>query len=198
MAILLLPTTLIRRVRRRLASATAFPTSPFTGGQQVQDWGGRWWEYEMEFAVSQGRDARALSVTLDALAGGANTFLFRDPTIAGAQVYQGPILVNGAGQTGQTLVTDGWTGTGLLAGDFFDLAYSGGETIRLHRLTADATPVSGSCTLQFIPPLRSSPPDNNAIGTFSPRVVLRPQGVIPTDIGRVDKHQFTLSAREAI
>lgn len=190
-----LPLTLVRRVTRRLAAARAITASPFSGTQQVQDWGGRWWEYEIEFATTQGTQARSLSAFLDALAGGVGTFTLRDPSVQNPSGLGTP-LVNGGGQTGTSLITDGWTGTGLRAGDFFSLGT--GSALRFYRMTANAVPSGGACTLQFVPPLRSSPADNAALNVTNPGVLLRPLGVIPTEIGRVDKHEFSLSAREAI
>lgn len=190
-----LPVTLVRNVSRRLASAAAVQTSPFTGTQQVQDWGGRWWEYEIEFAVIQGPTARRLSAFLDALAGPAATFTFRDPSILNPSGLGAP-AVQGAGQVGSTLLTDGWTGSGLRAGDFFSLG--AGAALRLYRMTADAVPVAGVATLQFAPPLRSSPADNAPLNVINPGVLLRATGPVPTAIGKVDRHQISLSAREAI
>ncbi len=190
-----LPTTLLRRVQRRLVAASAFSTSPFTGSQQVQDWGGRWWAYEIEFSVSQGAAARRLSIVLDALYGGVNTFTLRDPSIVNLSGLGSP-RVNGGGQSGNTLITDGWTGGGLRAGDFFSLGSLDAE--RLYRVTVDAVPSGGAAAVNFIPPLRSVPADNAPLNVVNPGVVLRPQGVIPTDIGRVDKHEFTITAREAL
>jgi hypothetical protein len=190
-----LPLTLVRRVSRRLAVARAITSSPFTGTQQVQDWGGRWWEYEIEFATTQGTDARRLSVFFDALAGGVGTFTLRDPSISKPFGINN-CLVNGAGQTGTSLVTDGWVGPGLRAGDFFSLG--SGATLRMYRVTADVVLTSGAGTLQFVPALRSSPVDNQIVNNINPGVLLRPSGVLPTEIGRVDKHAFTITAREAI
>jgi hypothetical protein len=190
-----LPLGAVRRVSRQLASASAIAASPFTGTQQVQDWGGRWWVYEIEFAVVQGADARRLSAFFDALAGPVGRFTFRDPSIRNPSGLGSP-RVNGAGQAGTSLITAGWTGTGLRAGDFFQLGT--GTALRLHRMTADAVPVGGACTLQFVPALRYAPANDLALNVVNPGVLLRAQGAIPTEIGRVDKHQFSLTAREAI
>jgi hypothetical protein len=190
-----LPLTLVRRMTRQLASARVFSTSVFTGTQQVQDWGGRWWAYEIEFATTQGASARRLSAFLDALAGGVGTFTLRDPSIQNPSGLGSP-QVNGAGQSGTSLATDGWTGTGLRAGDFFSLGT--GSTLRLYRMTADAVPVAGAVTLQFVPALRVSPADDAALNVVNPGVLLRPQGVVQTEIDRVDKHAFTIQAREAL
>lgn len=190
-----LPVTLIRNLTRRLESASGADTSPFTGTQKVQFWGGEWWSYDLEFATTQGLSARRLSAFFDALGGLRGTFTLRDPSIVNPAGLGTP-LVNGAGQTGNALVTDGWTGTGLQAGDFFSLGT--GTSLRLYRMTADAVPVSGVCTLAFVPALRSSPADNAALNVVNPGVLLRATGPIPTQIGRVDKHAFTLTAREAL
>ena len=192
-----LPLTLVRRMTRTLQAAVVVgpTTSPFTGTQQVQDWGGRWWAYEIEFAQSQGHSARRMSGFLDWLAGGVNTFILRDPSILNPTGLGTP-LVNGAGQTGTNLVTYGWTGTGLRAGDFFSLGT--GSTLRLHRIIVDAPPTAGAATLQFVPALRYSPAANAALNVVNPGVLLRPTGTIPTMIDRVDKHAFSIQAREAI
>jgi hypothetical protein len=190
-----LPFTLVSGMTRRLEAASAVDASPFTGTQKVQFWGGEWWAYDLEFTTRQGPEARQLSAFFDALGGARGTFTFRDPTIRNPTGLGTP-LVNGAGQTGNTLITNGWTGSGLLAGDFFSLGTS--TALRLYRMTADAVPSAGAATLAFVPALRSSPADNAALNVVNPGVLLRPAGVIPTQIGRVDKHSFSLSAREAL
>lgn len=189
-----LPLTLIRNITRRLATSVGSSTSPFTGRQQVQDWGGEWWEYEIEFATTQGLNARRLSAFFDALGGIRGTFTFRDPSILNPTGLGSP-LVNGASQTGNSLVIDALGGT-LRAGDFFSMGT--GAAIRLYRLTADAVPSGGNATLQIVPKLRSSPTDNAALNITNPGVLLRAASPIPTSIGQVDKHAFSIMAREAI
>lgn len=80
-------------------------------------------------------------------------------------------LVNGANQTGSTLTIDGCTAnvTGwLMEGDYFQV---GNE---LKMITADAnTSATGTVTLQFAPPLRTSPADNSAIITTKPSCVMQ-------------------------
>lgn len=74
-----LPLTLVQSVERRLVTATAF-TSPFTGTSQMQDWGGEWWQYDLEMAVTQGANARRLSAFFAQLGGARGRFLLRDPS----------------------------------------------------------------------------------------------------------------------
>jgi hypothetical protein len=193
-----LPITRVTNVTRALQAAAASGpgvTSAFTGTQQPQDWGGRWWSYEIEFAVLQDADGRRLSAFFAALGGVAGTFTFRDPYIRNP-VGLGAPSVNGAGQAGTTLVTDGWGARGMSAGDFFSLG--SGTALRLHQLTADAVPVAGAATLQFVPALRASPADNAALNVVNPGVLLRASGPIPAQIGLADLYRFSLQAREAI
>jgi len=193
-----LPLTLVQSLERRLVSATAASVSPFTGTQEVQDWGGEWWDYMIEMARTKGRDGRRLSAFLAALGGPRGRFLFRDPTIRQPESTLAT-YVSGGFQTGNQLVTAGWPpfASPLLAGDFFSLG-SGAQT-RLHQLTADvATDEAGMATLSFVPRLRLSPVDGSPLEIDAPALVLRLTGPVPTRIGRADTFLFTLAAREAL
>lgn len=190
-----LPVQLIKSLTRTLGAAAAVTTSPFTGTQQVQDWGGSWWEYEIEMAGQQGRNGRILSAFLASLRGPVGTFLLTDPSIYNATGVGTP-LVNGANQSGNSLITDGWSATGLKNGDFFQLGTD--VNTRLYQLTADVVPSGGAATLQVIPALRSSPADNAPLIIAAPQVLLRAKGPIPAAIGGADRYQISFSAREAI
>jgi hypothetical protein len=158
-----LPLTLVQALERRLVSATAVATSPFTGTEQVQDWGGEWWEYGIEMARMNGRDGRQLSAFLTALGGPRGRFLFRDPTIRQPGLSFIP-MVSGVGQSGGTLNTSGWpaSSTALFAGDFFSLGSD--QQTRLYQLTADVvSDAAGLATLAFVPKLRSAPADGAAL-----------------------------------
>lgn len=192
------PTNLVSEMIRRLASAVASATSPFTGTQQVQDWGGRWWEYQLDLKVTQGRDARELAAFLAALGGSAGTFLLDDQTLDQASTPGTP-LVNGASQTGTALVTDGWpvSQTVMLAGDFFSLGSD--DTTRFYQLTADVVSNgSGAATLAFVPALRTSPADNDPLEVVAPKVLLRLTEPAAVQISPADLYRCSISAREAI
>ena len=189
------PVPLVKSVSRRLATAVAATASPFTGTQQVQDWGGEWWEYDIEMALLQGRNGQRLSAFLAQLGGQRGTFLCKDPSIRNTVLGASP-LVNGAGQTGNSLATDGWGATGLLAGDFFGLGTDSGT--QLYQVTADVTPVTGAATVQFVPRLRTPPADNAALVVAAPQVLLRLTGSVPAQIAGADKYTVRFSAREAI
>lgn len=192
-----MPRQWVKSMQRRLMTAADGTISPFTGEEQVQDWGGEWWEYDLEFAVHQGRDGAEVSVFFDQLGGRRGSFLLRDPS------YQltapGTPLVNGAGQSGNTLATDGWPAstTVLRMGDAFQLG--SGATTRLHRLTANATSNgAGQCTLNFVPRLRVSPLDNAALVVAQPAVHLRLIETVPSMIERAALYRFSLKAREVL
>lgn len=72
----------------------------------------------------------------------------------------GTVLVNGASQTGSSLIVDGLTGKPK-AGDVFSIA---GVSL-IYTVTSDATVTSGGTTLAISPALASSPADN-AVITF--------------------------------
>ncbi len=193
-----LPLTLVQTLERRLVTATAVAASPFTGTEEVQDWGGDWWDYAIEMARTTGRDGRRLSAFLTALGGPRGRFLFRDPTIRQAGSTLAPQVAGGF-QSGNQLITAGWPpfATPLFAGDFFSLG-SGAET-RLHQLTADVvTDEAGMARLAFVPRLRTPPEDGTPLEIAAPAVVLRLTAPVPTRIGRADTFLFTLAAREAL
>lgn len=185
----------VKSVTRSLRTAVGVTASPFTGTQQVQDWGGAWWEYSIEFAAVGLASGKAFSAFFAALGGARTAFLFSDPTIKNTGGVGVP-LVNGAGQTGTSLVTDGWSATGLQAGDFFSLGAD--VSTRLYQVTSAVVPVAGAATVQFVPALRVSPADNAALRVVSPQVLLRMAGPVPTTIALADIYQFSISAREAI
>ena len=188
----------IAEVRARsLQAAVAQVTSPFSLQSQVQDWGGRAWAYDIQLTPTEGADGRALSVFFDALAGAFGRFLFADPSID--QSVPGSPVVNGAGQTGETLSVGGLTPSALAfrVGDFFSLG--SGLNTRLYRVTADVTAdASGEASLPIIPRLRSSPDDNAALEVVAPKVLLRMVGPAPTSISPAMIHRFSFSAVEAI
>jgi hypothetical protein len=190
-----LPVSLITRVTRTLQTAAGIDASPFTGTQKVQFWGGEWWAFEIEFAVTQGEAGRRLSAFFAALRGPVATFTFRDAFIRNPAALGAPV-VSGAGQTGGSLVTSGWGARGMNAGDFFSLG--AGAALRLYQLTADVVPSGGAATLQFVPSLRASPADGAVLNVVNPGVLLRAQSAVPAGIELADMYRFSLSAREAL
>jgi hypothetical protein len=75
----------------------------------------------------------------------------------------GTPLVNGASQTGSSLITDGWTASYVIPqGKWISISVS--SLLYLHVTTAATTASgAGAATLSIFPPLRASPADNAAL-----------------------------------
>ena len=128
------------------------------------------WTGVFTFTNKVDPDARILRAFLTSLRGQAGRFYLSPPGYRKAGIGTGTPQVKGAGQTGSSLLTDGWTPsqTGiLLAGDYFQYEYE------LKMMTADANSDSGgNATLNFTPPIRVSPADNATIITTKPSCVM--------------------------
>ena len=170
------PAVGIRNVTIRARTVVGLNSSPFTGQQQVYKHQGQWWEMEVTLPPMKRADAEQVAAFLVKLNGRFGTFTFGDPlNTAPRGVGTGTPLVNGAGQTGTDLVTDGWTPdtTGILkAGDWIQLGT--GSSSRLHKVLDDVnSDGSGNATLTLFPDLRTSPADNAAITVSSPKGLWR-------------------------
>lgn len=165
------PVKTARSVTLRAISTVSMSESPFTGEQQLYAHSREVWEADFALPPMRADDAEQWVSFLLALNGMEGTFLMGDPAYRSARgVATGTPLVNGAGQTGKTLATDGWTPniTGILkAGDYLQLG-SGGSA-HLHKLTKDGNSNgSGEATFEIWPRLRVSPADNAAIIVINP------------------------------
>ena len=155
-----------RGLSLRPVAQVAHSRSPFTGEGQFYAHQGQIWAAQFDLPPMRRADAEPWVAFLLSLNGMQGTFL---AGIAGSDVPRGIAtgapVVNGASQTGQVLLTDGWTPsqTGILkAGDLIQLG-TGADT-HLHKVLADAnSDGAGAATLDIWPRLRVSPMDNAAI-----------------------------------
>lgn len=153
--------------------------SIFSYAQQVQEHPGERWTADVRLPVLTDRaDIEPWWTFLIKLRGRSGTFLLGDDRGSeprgAAKDNPGTPLVNGASQTGNSLVCDGAPNgvTGyLLEGDWVSLG--SGTTTRLYKVMEDAdTDGSGNFTLTIRPDLRESPADNDPLtlsdakGTF--------------------------------
>ena len=194
---LVMPTEAVSSVTRTLRAATTMEMSPFTFAQQSQDWGGRMWVYEFDMKVTQGREGQILSRFFDQLGGVTGRFLWIDQALP--RVTAEEPLVDGAGQTGASLLVKGCTPstTVLTDGDFFSIG-TGFET-RLYRVDQDiVSDETGAATVTFFPALRISPADESPLELASPSVLLRLTRPVPADIRPADIYRFTVQAQEAL
>lgn len=152
----------------RLVSNTQSFTSPLDRTTQTLELPGARWEASVTWPTLAAADWRILTAFLAKLRGAAGRFYYGPPhATATQQTITGSVLVNGASQTGGSLIVDGFTGT-FKAGDFISFDTSVGR--ELHMVVADLT---NPGTLTIEPPIRVSPADNAAVTISSPTCVMR-------------------------
>lgn len=167
--------------------------SPLNRTVQTVELPGARWTCQYNFNNLAEADVRMLQAWLARLRGASGRFYMWNmthPDPSGSAL--GTPLVNGAGQTGTTLVTDGWTASQtnlLLPGDHFSV----GNELKI--ITAIcASSAGGASTLSFEPPLRAHPADNAAITTYRPTCIMRlkddNQDQLQMKVGRVTDFQL--------
>lgn len=153
----------------RLVQPAQQNMSEWTGARQVLASGRGWWECSVTLPPIVGEAAVNPWRSFFGLArGAANDFQVPVNEIAQSSSTATP-LVNGAGQTGRSLNTDGWPNstTVLSAGQFVTIGN------QLLQLTADVVSNgSGQATISFEPAIRVSPADNAAIEYKNPYALM--------------------------
>lgn len=131
--------------------------------RQTRSRGGHLWRAELYYGGVSRANFSALWAWLNSQRGQAGIFTWSPgAAFATRGTGAGSPFVSGAGQTGSTLLTDGWgvSQTVAKAGDFFQIT----NDPKVYQLTADATSnSSGDATLSFFPSLRVTPPDGSLL-----------------------------------
>lgn len=180
-----------------LDHAVAVAESEFTFEAQVQEHDGTAWEISGTLELLDRDQAEEYNAFIAALGGRKGTFTLSPPGSGTPRgVATGTPLVNGAGQTGQTLVTDGWTvsTTGILkAGDFIQIG------TKLYRVLGDVdSDASGNATIDIAPKINTAFADDSAIVVSNPTGVFRMrENMIPIEIKPPNSHTIRFSARTA-
>lgn len=135
-----------------------------SGRRNVRQLGAHKWTINCSFPPTMNRDQFApIWAFLMAQQGRFETFTFVSEDLKAPRgAAAGTPVVNGASQTGLSLITDGWTNNILQmkAGDIFKIV---GDN-KVYMVTADGTSDgSGNLTLAISPPLLSSPGDGVAL-----------------------------------
>ena len=191
----------IKRITLAARSIVSSSVSPFTGQEQIYEHQGQWWEAGVTLHEMVREDAEPWAAFLLSLNGKQGTFLLGDP---GGKIPRGVAtgtpLVKGAAQSGQVLLTDGWTIdiTGiLLAGDYIQLG--SGATTRLHKVLKDADSDGiGDATLDIWPRTREIPGDDDPITVQDCKGTFRLAGnATQIEIERSKIYGVAFSAREA-
>jgi len=191
MAILSMPATpKFRKCRFLLRGNTQQFISPLSRAIQTLELVGSKWLASYELPIMKRGEAEAWLAFLTRLNGRVGRFYGGDPSATTPRgTATGTPLVVGAGQTGITLNTDGWTAgiVPLLAGDFIAWETPTGWR-ELHKVVVDAGETGGGygeggygeggygggeATLTITPPIRESPADNATIIISSPTCVMQ-------------------------
>ncbi len=149
--------------------------SPLSNSIQVSELTGARWYATFNLPPMKKENALEYIGFLQRLQGRVHSFSGYDANHRSPSgTYGGStLLVNGASQTGTSLVTDGAQAstTVLKAGDFFSV------NSELKMVTADATSDgSGNLTINFVPSLRSSPSDNASLTLVNPVCTMKLTG----------------------
>jgi hypothetical protein len=187
------------RSRLTPRSVVASSASPFTGEQQIFRHQGEWWEIEAGLPPMRRAVAEAWLAALTSLFGKHGTFLFGDPDAkTPLGTFTGAPLVDGGGQTGNTLATKGWTpAITLKAGNYIQLG--SGATARLHKLLTDAvTDGAGLATLDIFPRLRTSPANDAAIVTTNCQGVFRLNSAFEWSADQLSNYGISFGGIEAL
>lgn len=178
----------------RLTQPAQVNVSSWTGRRQTLASGRGWWECQITLPPIVGTsNFNAWRAFAGLARGAANDFQVPvDPT-AQSSVSATP-LINGAGQTGRSLNTDGWpnSSTVLYAGQYVTI------NNQLLQLTANVTSNgSGQATISFEPAIRVSPADNAAIEFKNPYALmyLADDAEWSVDAGYV--YSFSMNLRES-
>ena len=153
-------------------SVVARSQSIFSLKSKVYDWSGKRWSAVVglpTMAATEWRDWEAFFLSLN---GPEGTF-WLGPTLdkTARGVATGTPLINGGSQSGQSIVSDGWTisQTGILkAGDWLQIGNY------LYRVLEDVnSDGSGNCTFEVWPNLRAAPDDDDPITVANPKGLFR-------------------------
>lgn len=164
-----------------LEGNTGLFQSPLIASAQTIDRGGLKWKATLNYVNISGDKRGELMGLLASLKGQANRLrvLAHDNPARGAS--GGTPLVNGASQTGSSIILDGVSNetNWIRAGDYFSIDVNGEHELKM--CTADANSSGGGVTVSFEPALRASPLNNAAVfqGTTTPEGVF----VLTSNIG---------------
>jgi|TARA_Y100000310_G_scaffold133594_2_gene132588 hypothetical protein len=138
-----------------------------SGRRQVRKLAGQRWAFSAVYPSMSRADFAPVMAFVAAQRGEYESFSIVLPTLSTPQgTASGTPLVNGASQTGSSLITDGWANSELVlkAGDVFTVAGNN----KVYMVTADGTSDgSGNLTLSISPSLVESPANNAALTVTS-------------------------------
>ena len=151
-----------------LVSNTRTYQSPLTNAVQTASRKGSLWKASLQFNNLSGDDRKVMQAFLVKLNGQQHRFTLQDHSHTLRGAGGGTLSVNGASQSGTTLVCDGATASVnnyLRAGDYISF------NNELHMVVVDAnSDASGNVSLSIAPPIRKTPADNTIVDYTVPVV----------------------------
>lgn len=181
-----------------LAANTQTFTSELNGATQTESLPGDQWQATLTFKNLSGRKARAMAAFIASLQGRSGRFYLTptDRQLLGSA--EGSGWVNGAGQKGLTLVTGGWAPSQpelFAAGDYFEV--NGELKMVTETVTSSDT---GAAVINFMPPIRVSPPDGGQIIIDKPSCIMKlaSDAQATWDINVPMIYAFSLACEEAL
>ena len=176
-----------------------FVSRTISGRRQARQIAGQFWTMTASFPPM----TRAQFAPIDAFVmkqrGQYESFQVVPPVLnAGLGSPAGTPLVNGADQTGRSIVTDGWNNAIVIfkAGDYLKFA----NHDKVYKVTADVTSSgAGAATIAIEPPLVTSPATDSAITyTSVPFTVALTSGIQEFATGTTGLFSFELDMEEVI
>ena len=144
-----------------LVSNTRTYQSPLTNAVQTASRKGSLWKASLQFNNLSGDDRKVMQAFLVKLNGQQHRFTLQDHSHTPRGAGGGTLRVNGASQSGTTLVCDGATASVtnyLRAGDYISF------NNELHMVVVDAdSDASTNVTLSIAPPIRKTPADDTIV-----------------------------------
>jgi len=144
-----------------LVSNTRTYQSPLTNAVQTASRKGSLWKASLQFNNLSGDDRKVMQAFLVKLNGQQHRFTLQDHSHTLRGAGGGNLVVNGASQSGTTLVCDGATANVnnyLREGDYVSF------NNELHMVVADTnSDGSGNVSISIAPPIRKSPADDTIV-----------------------------------
>lgn len=160
-----------------LTSTTGITQSPFSKEEQAFKWDGKFWSVDFRLPILTNRQVAGEWKAFGAkMEGRYHHVLIGDPSAkVPLGAASGSPVVDGGGQTGNTLNTRNWpvsTDGVLLEGDYIQIGT--GSAARLHMVTSVVdTDTAGDAQISIMPALRGSPADGTTIIYNEPKGVFR-------------------------
>ena len=178
---------------------STFVSRSISGRRQARQIGGQYWIMRASFPPMTRAQFAPIHAFVMAQRGRYESFTLTPPVIStGLGSPAGTPLVNGADQTGRSVVTDGWNNASTIfkAGDYLKFA----NHDKVYTVTADATSSgAGAATISIEPALITSPANDSAI-TYSsvPFTVALRSGVQEFVTGTTGLFQYEIDFEEVL